>query len=39
VLRTLAEKRQFDDTLRAEMHAALKEFGEQYANARKGAAA
>ncbi len=39
VLRTLAEKKQFDDGLRAEMHGALKEFAEQYAAARKGAAA
>ena len=36
VLRTLAEKKQFDDSLRAEMHGALKEFGEQYAAGRKG---
>ena len=39
VLRTLAEKKVFDDGLRATLHAALKEFGEQYAAARKGAAA
>jgi F-type H+-transporting ATPase subunit alpha len=39
VLRALAEKKQFDDPLRADMHQALKEFGEQYAAARKGNAA
>ena len=36
VLRTLAEKKQFDDGLRTEMHGALKEFGEQYAAGRQG---
>jgi F-type H+-transporting ATPase subunit alpha len=39
IVRALSEKKEFDDGLRAEMHGALKEFGEQYAAARKGAAA
>ena len=39
VLRTLAEKKVFDDGLRGEMHAALKEFGDAYAAGRKSAAA
>jgi F-type H+-transporting ATPase subunit alpha len=39
VLRALAEKKQFDDGLRAEMHGAMKEFGEQYLTARTGTAA
>ena len=39
VLRTLQEKKQFDDALKAEVTAALKEFGEVFASARKGAAA
>jgi F-type H+-transporting ATPase subunit alpha len=38
LLRTLAEKKQFDDGLKAEFMAALKEFGETYAAAKKVAA-
>jgi hypothetical protein len=38
-LRTLAEKKQFDDALKAEVSAALKEFGAVFAAAGKGAAA
>jgi F-type H+-transporting ATPase subunit alpha len=39
LLRTLAEKKQFDDGLKADVSAALKEFGETFAAARKPAAA
>ncbi len=39
LLRTLAEKQQFDDALKADVGAALKEFGETFAAARKKAAA
>jgi F-type H+/Na+-transporting ATPase subunit alpha len=39
VLRTVAEKKVFDDALRGEMHSVLKEFAGTYASARKGAAA
>ena len=39
ILRTLDEKKQFDDGLRAEVNAALKEFGETFAATRKSAAA
>ncbi len=39
ILRTLAEKKQIDDGLKAEMSAALKEFGETFAAARKVTAA
>ena len=39
LLRTLAEKKQFDDALKADASAALKEFGETFAAARKPAAA
>jgi F-type H+-transporting ATPase subunit alpha len=39
LLKTLADKKQLDDRLKAEMDAALKEFGEQFAAATKGAAA
>ena len=35
ILRTLAEKKQFDDALKAEVTAALKEFGEVFAASRK----
>jgi F-type H+-transporting ATPase subunit alpha len=37
-LKTLAEKKQFDDGLKAEFMAALKEFGEYYAAGKKAAA-
>jgi F-type H+-transporting ATPase subunit alpha len=37
LLKTLAEKKQFDDQLKADMNAALKEAGEQFAAARKAA--
>ena len=37
LLRTLAEKKQFDDGLKAEFDAALKEFGEEFAAAKKAA--
>ena len=39
ILRTLAEKKQMDDGLKAEIGAALKEFGEQFAGRNKVAAA
>jgi F-type H+-transporting ATPase subunit alpha len=39
VLTTIAEKKQLDDDLRAKMQAALKEFADQFAAARKAAAA
>jgi len=39
LLRTLAEKKQFDDQLKADFIAALKEFAQDFAAARKGAAA
>jgi F-type H+-transporting ATPase subunit alpha len=39
LLHALADKKQFDDGLKAEFSAALKEFGEQYAAAKKAAAA
>ncbi|MEW5984794.1 MAG: F0F1 ATP synthase subunit alpha [Acidobacteriota bacterium] len=39
ILRSLAEKKQFDDGLKAEVLEALKEFGEQFAAMKKGAAA
>jgi hypothetical protein len=39
LLRTLAEKKQFDDGLKAEFTAALKEFGDEYAAGKKAAAA
>ena len=39
LLRTLAEKKQFDDALKAEAAAALKEFGEVFAASHKTAAA
>jgi len=38
LLRTLAEKKQFDDSLKADFSAALKEFGEVYATAKAAAA-
>jgi F-type H+-transporting ATPase subunit alpha len=37
LLRTLAEQKQFDDSLKAEFSAALKEFAEHYAAAKKAA--
>ena len=37
-LRTLAEKKQFDDALKAEVSAALKEFGEDFAASKKAVA-
>jgi F-type H+-transporting ATPase subunit alpha len=39
LLRTLAEKKQFDDSLKAEFAAALKEFADVYAASKKAAAA
>ena len=39
LLRTLADKKQFDDGLKAEFSAALTEFAEVYAAAKKAAAA
>jgi F-type H+/Na+-transporting ATPase subunit alpha len=39
LLRTLAEKKQFDDALKADVSAALKEFAESFAAAKKTAAA
>jgi F-type H+-transporting ATPase subunit alpha len=39
LLRTLAEKKQFDDGLKAEFSAALKEFADAYAAGKKAAAA
>jgi F0F1-type ATP synthase alpha subunit len=39
LLRTLAEKKQFDDALKAEVSAALKEFGDDFAARTKNAAA
>ena len=39
ILGALAEKKQMDDALKADMSAALKEFGEQFAARQKGAAA
>jgi F-type H+-transporting ATPase subunit alpha len=39
LLRTLAEKKQFDDGLKAEFTAALKEYAEHYAASKKAAAA
>ena len=39
LLRTLAEKKQFDDALKAEFTAALKEFADVYAASKKAAAA
>ena len=39
ILSTLAEKRQFDDGLKAQVTAALKEFGGQFAASRKSTAA
>ena len=39
LLHTLAEKKQFDDALKGEFTAALKEFGEVYAASKKAAAA
>jgi len=38
LLRTLADKKQFDDALKAEFTAALKEFADVYAVAKKAAA-
>ena len=35
ILKTLAEKQQFDDALKADMSEALKEFGQQFETARK----
>ncbi len=35
ILKTLGEKKQFDDGLKAEMNAALKEFGEEFVAARR----
>ena len=37
ILHTLAEKKQFDDGLKAEFTAALREFAEHYAAAKKAA--
>ncbi len=37
LLKTLADKKQFDDQLRADLNAALKEFGDAFAAARKTA--
>jgi F-type H+-transporting ATPase subunit alpha len=39
ILRTLEEKKQFDDTLKADVNAALKEFGDTFAARQKTAAA
>jgi F-type H+-transporting ATPase subunit alpha len=39
LLRTLAEKKQFDDGLKGEFNAALKEFAVEYVAAKKAAAA
>jgi F-type H+-transporting ATPase subunit alpha len=35
ILKTLADKKQFDDQLKADLNAALKEFGGEFAAARK----
>ncbi len=39
LLQTLVEKRAIDDGLRTEMHTTLKEFGAEFAQALKSAAA